>query len=136
MRNISNGFWMAGMANILGVLFFSLGFTNRTLTELYPEVFSTFGLIAIILWGLAYIAVARSYASVRWLVGLFAIEKLVYVISWVLWMLAHGGELSAILARSPLTGAFYVIYGLNDLLFGLFFAWVFLRVSKHESAAG
>jgi hypothetical protein len=128
MMNVSRGFWLAGLANILGVLFFSAGFTNHTLSELYPEVFSSFGLLVIILWGLAYIAVAQSYSHVRPLVALFAIEKLVYVLSWGLWWLAHGADFSTIMARSPLTGTFYIIYGINDLLFGLFFAWVFWRI--------
>ncbi|MBA3530765.1 MAG: hypothetical protein H0T73_02435 [Ardenticatenales bacterium] len=124
---IPRGFQLAGLMNILGIPFFSLGFTNRYLTELYPEVFSTFGLIVIILWGLAYIAVAQSYLQVRTLIAVFAIEKLVYVISWVFWLMAHGAELPTIMANSPITGMFYVIYGLNDLLFGLFFAWVAWR---------
>jgi hypothetical protein len=36
-----------------------------------------------ILWGLAYISVCKSYTQVRWLGGVFVIEKLVYVIAWL-----------------------------------------------------
>lgn len=129
------GFIAGGVANIAGVLVATLCFTNPLVAQHYPEVFSDFGMVAIILWGLAYIAVSNHHDRVPWLVGVFAIEKLAYVISWCLWMGSHGtAGLSALYEQSFVTGLFYSVYGANDLLFGLFFAWVFLKTRKNAEA--
>ncbi len=127
---IRHGFVAAGAVNILGVMLFSKGMTNDYLSGLDPQVFSSFGLKVIMLWGLAYLAVAGCYREARWVVAVFALEKLLYVAAWVIWMSEHGSELPVIFETSPLTWTFYVIYGPNDLLFGVFFAWVFFRARK------
>ena len=127
---ITRGFLLAAAVNVLGVLLFSKGLTNTYLSELDPQVFSTFGLVGILLWGLAYVAMHESYREAKWVVAVFAVEKLVYFGAWVLWMTDHGSELSSVFKTSPLTGTFFVIYGPNDLLFALFFGWVFLKVGK------
>lgn len=124
---ISQVFLLAGLYNIGGILVFSLGFTNTLLTTLYPEVFSWLGLVAIILWGLAYASVANSYAAVPWLVAVFALEKMVYVGTWVYWHARHWGQFGDIVSQSPLTAMFYAVYGAGDLGFGLFFLWVLKR---------
>lgn len=118
------GFRLAGLTNIVGVLTFSLAFTNARLGELSPVVFSRFGLVSIMLWGAAYLAVATRWRAVPALIAVFAIEKLVYVVTWIEWMSQHGGELSPLFAESPLTATFYLIYGPNDALFCVFFAAV------------
>lgn len=123
-RFIPAGFLAAGLVNIVGVLVFSLGFTNARLSDEYPEVFSRFGLLAIMLWGAAYLAVARSSERVRWLVAVFAVEKFVYVGSWLIWWLRPTSDLSTLFDQSFLTAVFFTIYGPIDLLFGLFFAAV------------
>lgn len=124
---ISHGFRLAGLINIVGVLVFSVALTNNRLIELSPVVCSRFGLIAIMLWGLAYLAVATSYNSVPYLVGVFAVEKLVYVVTWVVWIQQHSQELSPLFAESPHTAVFYSIYGPIDFSFGVFFTYVALR---------
>ncbi len=126
MSTISKVFVLAGLVNIVGTLVFSTGFTNDYLTELYPAVFSWLGLIAIMLWGAAYIAVAKSHRQVPALVGVFVAEKLVYFGTWVLWLGGAHPSLGEIFGKSMLTGAFYASYGLIDLAFGLFFAWTLL----------
>ena len=118
---------------IAGIPLFSLGFTNRYLVELYPSVFSMFGLYTIILWGIAYIVAAPRYERFPGLVLVFALEKLGYGLTWLPWIVRHGEELGTIFERSWLTGIFYVIYGPIDLGFGLFFAWVFIRLRKGKS---
>lgn len=123
----SLGFRLAGAINIVGVLIFSVALTNERLIELSPVVFSRFGLIAIMLWGMAYLAVTTSYNAVPYLVGVFAMVKLVYVVTWVVWMQQHGHLLSPLFAESPLTAVFYSIYGPIDFSFGVFFAYVALR---------
>ena len=62
----------------------------------------------------------------RWLLGVFSIEKLVYVIVWLAFITSH--SLSAIYEHDVLAGAFYTIYGANDFIFMLFFSFVFLRL--------
>lgn len=123
---IRYGFIVGGLANIGGVLVATQAFTSPVVAQHFPSVFSNFGMLAIMLWGLAYIAVSRSYAAVPWLVAVFAIEKVAYVVTWLVWMNAHHDLLGAVFSQSATAGLFYTVYGANDLAFGLFFAWVFL----------
>mgnify|MGYP001032208927 CR=1 FL=1 len=51
---IGNGFIAAGLMNIGGVLFFSRVFTNEAINQADPVVMSNFGLLMIVVWGLAY----------------------------------------------------------------------------------
>lgn len=127
----SKVFILAGLVNIVGTLAFSAGFTNSYLTELYPEVFSWMGLIAIMLWGAAYIAVSKSYWRVPALVAVFAVEKFIYFGTWVAWLLDRPPSIGEIFETSLTTGAFYAAYGLIDLAFGVFFAWVYFRVKNN-----
>jgi len=129
------GFRLAAAANVLGVLVFSLGFTNRQLTSLSPVVLSRFGLVSIVLWGLAYLAISEAADRVPGLVAVFALEKLVYVVTWIVWMGRFGAELPRIFSEAPLAATFMAIYGPNDLLFGLFFAVVAWRGLRASPAA-
>lgn len=122
---IQKGFLFAGLSNILGVLICSRAFTNDIMVETQPAVMSVFGLVAIILWGLAYIAVSKSYKDLKWLVGIFVIEKLAYVIAWLTFISSQ--SLGDVYAQDMFAGVFYTIYGLNDFLFMLFFGFVFLK---------
>lgn len=123
-RNITLGFYAAGGVNVFGVLLFSMGYTNELMISLYPSVFSTFSLVCIQLWGLAYWAVAKHYAKVPILVAVFALEKFAYVATWLVWMSHFGKDLPQLMSQSFLTANFYAVYGLIDLSFGLFFAAV------------
>jgi hypothetical protein len=129
-RSVSLGFQAAAFVNVAGILLFSLAFTNQALISHSPVVFSRFGLVCIVLWGLAYLAVARTYAHVPALVAVFALEKLAYVATWVDWMSRFGAEWPRLWSESPLTAVFYASYGPNDLAFGLFFAWVAWTTSR------
>ncbi|MXO57056.1 hypothetical protein [Pontixanthobacter gangjinensis] len=122
---IKNGFILAGLSNIFGVLICSKLLTNDVMMNTQPGVMGFFGLISIVLWGFAYIAVSKSYVHVRWLVGVFVIEKLAYVIAWISFMQSQ--SLGAVYEQDFLAGVFYTIYGANDLTFMLFFAFVFLK---------
>lgn len=124
---ISKGFILAGLMN-LTVLIFSRFFTNETIPEYDPVVMSNFGLLMIVLWGLAYMSVAKNYHAVKWLVAVFAIEKIVYGYVWIQWMLNN--NISEVFEKDMMAGSFYAIYGINDILFALFFLFVFSRVSK------
>ncbi|MDO8967624.1 hypothetical protein [Algoriphagus sp.] len=122
---ITKGFVLAGLFNMT-VLVFSRFFTNPVIPESDPVVMSNFGLVMIVVWGLAYISVAKNYHAVKWLVAVFAVEKLIYGIVWTKWILKH--ELSAVYAKDTMAGIFYTIYGLNDWVFFIFFSYVFLRL--------
>ena len=122
---IQKGFIIAGLSNILGVIICSKAFTNDVMLTTQPDVMGYFGLISIILWGLAYISVCKSYHQVRWLVGVFVIEKLAYVIAWLAFITSH--SLSSVYELDVLAGIFYTIYGANDFVFMLFFGFVFLK---------
>ena len=121
---IHKGFIAAGLSNILGVIICSKAFTNDVMLGAQPDVMGYFGLISIVLWGFAYIAVCKSYNQVRWLVGVFVVEKLAYVIAWLSFITSR--SLSSVYEQDALAGLFYTIYGANDFIFMLFFSFVFL----------
>lgn len=134
-RWVTIGFLVAGVLfNILGTLLVSAGFTNRTLTSLDPVVFSNFGLVAIMLWGLAYVAVSKSYHYVPYLVLVFALEKLVYTILWIRWISRFGDQLPGIASQAPMTAMFYRGYGLVDFSFGVFFACVAFATLRQRAS--
>jgi hypothetical protein len=120
-------FYLAAAANIAGILLFSLAWTNTELIGRSPRVFSPFGILAVILWGLAYLSVAKTYHQVPQLIAVFALEKLAYVITWLWWQFHHASELPALYQTAPLTAIFFTLYGPLDLAFGLFFAAVASR---------
>ncbi len=126
-QTITYGFIAAGLMNIGGVLTFSRFFTNTTIAAFDPDVMSNFGLLMIVIWGLAYISVAKDFEKVRWLIAVFALEKLIYGFVWAKWLLNN--DLSAVYAEDSMAGIFYSIYGANDWLFFIFFCFVFVRVS-------
>jgi hypothetical protein len=124
-RLIRNGLVAAGIMNISGVLVFSRGFTNAAINSADPVVMSNFGLVMIVVWGLAYLGAATVSASIKWLAAAFALEKLVYVVVWVSWL--SGNSLAQLYAEDAFAGIFYGIYGLNDFVFMVFFVWVFFQ---------
>ncbi len=126
-KTITKGFIISGLMN-LSVLIFSRFFTNSTIPEFDPDVMSNFGLFMIVLWGLAYISVAKNYQNVKWLVGVFAIEKFAYGFTWIKWLLNN--NLSEVYEKDTMAGLFYSIYGVNDWLFFVFFMFVFIRLFR------
>lgn len=124
---ITKGFIIAGLMNA-SVLIFSRFFTNSTIPEFDPQVMSNFGLLMILVWGLAYISVAKNYDNVKWLVLIFAIEKLIYGWVWTNWILNN--DISEVYAKDKMAGVFYSIYGINDWVFFVFFVLVFLRLLR------
>lgn len=125
-NKIKIGFYIAGISNIIGVLFFSKLFTNNVIPETDSAVMSYFGLLMIVVWGFAYMSVAKKYKDLKWLVGVFAIEKFCYGFVWTRWILNN--NVSEVFDRDVLAGAFYSIYGINDWLFFIFFAYVFYKI--------
>ena len=130
MTRISKIFVVAGLVNILGVVVGSKAFTSDYATQLDPIVFSWLGMVSIMLWGAAYIAVSRRYQHVPAILAVFFVEKLVYFGAWLNWILDPPVPLAEVFQRSKIVGAFFAGYGLIDLAFGLFFLWVLLEVRK------
>ncbi len=124
---LQKGFITAGVMNMTALLF-SRFFTNEVIPEYDPVVMSNFGLLMIVVWGFAYISVAKNFHHVKWLVGVFAAEKVIYAFIWTRWMLNN--QVSEVLAKDTMAGIFYAVYGLNDWIFFLFFFLVFLRLIK------
>jgi len=112
---------LAGIYNIAGVLFSSLFFTNPLPAKYYPVVFSDLGMIVILLWGLAYLSVSSSYMHTGKLMIVFAVEKFVYSISWILFLTDKGYMLPRIFSESFVTGLMLSIYGVGDIIFGILF---------------
>ncbi len=111
----------AGFSNIAGVLVFSKFFTNPYIPVAAPSVMSSFGLLMIIVWGLAYIACVKIPGPLTPILIVFAIEKLIYGITWLLWHSRN--DLGPLLELDALAGSFLAIYGVNDFFFMLIFSW-------------
>ena len=120
-RIIPLGFVFAGLVNIVGILVITGGMTRDSLALADPGVFSSFGIIAIMLWGAAYIATAPLARQSVWLPLVFALEKLVYAVNWALWRPGQDALIDQIASRDDLGAFFLQSYGLNDGLFCLFF---------------
>eukprot|EP01013_Petalomonas_cantuscygni_P033371 TRINITY_DN60305_c0_g1_i1.p1 TRINITY_DN60305_c0_g1~~TRINITY_DN60305_c0_g1_i1.p1 ORF type:complete len:138 (-),score=2.92 TRINITY_DN60305_c0_g1_i1:446-859(-) len=131
-RWVGPAFLAAGAVNILGMLLISRGFTNDVLAIADPHVFSAFGQALIVVWGMAYLSVARSWRMVPWLCLVFFIEKMFYVGAWLFWWGNSADQFASILEQDRMTAIFIAGYGVNDLAFGLLFlcAFVFAKRSN------
>ena len=121
MTRTTLGFYIAAAYNLC-IILFSQGFSN-SLGEIDP-LFSPDGCFAVLLWGAAYFALANRYTAAPAVALVFAIEKAFYSLHWLLWMSENAGELSTMMEADFLTGLFFTIYGVGDLLFMVFFGWV------------
>ena len=118
-----NGLIAAGIINILGALGSSRFFTNTVINETDPIVMSNFGLLMIVVWGMAYIAASTINGNIKWLALVFALEKLAYVGAWIFWL--SNNELAPVFSKDFSAGLFYTTYGINDFIFMVFFFWLF-----------
>ncbi len=130
MTRISKIFVAAGVVNLVAVLVGSKAFTSDYLTQLQPAVFSWLGLVSIMLWGAAYIAVSRRYRQVPALLAVFFVEKVAYFWAWLRWNLDPPVPLAEVFQNSKVLGVWFATYGLVDLAFGLFFLWAMIQVRK------
>lgn len=129
-KMIRKGFIAAGLMNIIAVLVLSKAFTNTVIPETDPVVMSNFGLLMIMIWGLAYIGLASNFKQAKWVVATFVIEKLIYVISWLVWIINN--DVSKVYEKDVFAGIFYSVYGINDFIFFLFFLYVFFKLQRNS----
>lgn len=129
-RLIKNGLILAALMNF-SVIVFSRGFTNVAINGADPVVMSNFGLLMIVMWGIAYLSAVTVIPNIKWIAGVFALEKLIYGIVWLKWLLNN--NLGSVYSTDIFAGIFYSIYGLNDLIFMVFFAWVFITSTQEKS---
>lgn len=130
---IKRGLIVAGLINVVGVLLFSKVFTNEVLQNADPIVMSNFGLLIIIIWGFAYLAVSNKIKYLPLLAIVFAIEKFVYAVHWLTWITNNLNDLHKIFDQDFLAGTFYLTYGVNDFVFMIFFLWIFFKIKKSNS---
>lgn len=123
-------FVLAGLYNIVGILYPTQFFFDQTIATVDPTVFSWLGQVNIVLWGLAYLSVSFSFYKVPKLVFIFFIEKMVYAIIWGFWYVENGHLLPELADTQPVLANVFQFYGLGDLFFGLFFFYVVIRCSK------
>ena len=110
---------------------FSKFFNNPVVNAADPVVMSNFGLLMIVVWGLAYISVAFRYHKVPLLISVFAVEKLIYSAVWINWQFSH--NLGEWFQKDMFAGIFYSIYGINDLFFMFFFIFVSIQTFKNPT---
>ncbi len=132
MKNIQHTLVAGTIVNIIGILVFSAGFTNQYITELSPGIFSQFGLVMIMVWGVGYSAVSRQAKPQKQIVGVFGLEKMVYGLTWIGWMYSHSSMLPTVFDRSALTGIFYALYGPIDIVFGILFLAYALKAGERQ----
>lgn len=133
---ITRGFLLAGAYNIFGILVFSKFLTSPSLSSIDPDTFSRLGQIAIILWGIAYLSVAKSYQHVPLLILTFAIEKLLYSFTWLNWIYEKWATIPAIAEDSLLAAIFYSVYGIGDIASCIFFSWVAASLITSRTKSG
>jgi hypothetical protein len=75
-------------------------------------------------------SIAKNYKNVKWLIGVFHIEKLIYALDsngWqTIWLLMH-------LKKKTWLAYFFSVYGLNDWLFFTFFYRICSILYKQKS---
>ena len=127
-------YYTAALTNTVGVLIFTKGLTNQALMSADPVLFSRFGLVMIMVWGLCYFACAQSARSEVKISLVFAIEKLAYVISWIV-LLQSDFEWGALFEQDLLAGIFYSIYGVVDGVYLLLFLYCARLASLNQGAS-
>lgn len=127
---ISFFFVLAGLYNLVGILYPTRFFLDQTISTIDPVVFSWLGQVNIVLWGLAYWAVSFSFYKVPKLIFLFFIGKLVYAVIWGFWYVENGAVLQELATTQPILANIFQFYGIGDLCFALFFFAVVVRCSR------
>ncbi len=125
MVKFSSFYIFAGLYN------FSLLLFNRFFTydiSKYDNLFSTSGIIVILALGLIYMSVYNTYEKIRLTNFAFFLAKLAYFIHWLRWFSLE--KINAIYSEDFISGVLFSIYGIGDLMFGLFFLYIGINTSE------
>jgi hypothetical protein len=89
-------------------------------------IFSPSGCSVIVLVGCAYASVHKVYMYTPLTNTVFVALKTFYGVRWILWVNENhsNGTLMELLKEDIVTGLFYCIYGIGDLIYAVFFAYV------------
>ena len=87
-----------------------------------PTLFSRFGLGMIMMWGVCYYACAQAAYHYRSISLAFALEKLIYVCMWILF-LQSPVDWAELYQKDFLAALFYSIYGVVDGVYLLLFMY-------------
>ena len=121
MNKTTLGFQIAALYNFF-IILFSKGFSNDL--GVVDMLFSSGGCIGILLWGAAYFSIAKRYQRTPSISLVFCLEKAFYGFHWLFWIIANHSTIPTTFSQDPLTGIFFSIYGIGDLIFMIFFGWV------------
>ena len=121
-------YYSAAFVNTVGVLFFTRGLTNQTLMETDPALFSRFGFVMIMMWGICYYACTHAAYTHRSISLSFALEKLIYVCMWVSFI-SGPVDWAQLYERDLFAGVFYCIYGVIDAIYLLLFLYCAYQAS-------
>ena len=126
-----------------GLLAFNVAFHKAAdIAAPNAAVFSPFGQLMILVWGLTFALTGLTEGSGRSPVWwAFALEKAAYVYSWVTWMSANDGV--GMLKAAQATGqlqdllvpVFHLIYGPVDFLFLVVFVYMGLQAMAPDAGA-
>ncbi|MCC1496183.1 hypothetical protein [Alcanivorax sp. 1008] len=121
---------LIGLVNLTLLGFLTPLLDGDLLAAQDPLFFSWPGVVIIALWGLAYIAVAPVWDKVPWLLLVFALEKLLFDLRWVHWIIHNKEALPALYEQDLMVALFYSGYGIWDGACALVFLWYFMRARQ------
>jgi heme/copper-type cytochrome/quinol oxidase subunit 4 len=113
-----NTFFQMALIYNLSLLLVSKFFTNSKLQEAYPEVFSKFSQVIIVLFGFIYYFGGISSRS-KELFLVFAIVKVLYFLTGIYWIFYRSHTIK--FQSHPIEWLFMRLYGFGDLAFGVYF---------------
>eukprot|EP00656_Telonema_subtile_P011956 TRINITY_DN1598_c0_g1_i2.p1 TRINITY_DN1598_c0_g1~~TRINITY_DN1598_c0_g1_i2.p1 ORF type:complete len:202 (+),score=35.41 TRINITY_DN1598_c0_g1_i2:214-819(+) len=124
---VAFGFIIAGIINIM-ILIPAKFLNNDTMHSAWPGFFGRPACVHIVLRGLAYLAAARRYATVPWLIVVFALEKFyVLVGAYALMQVKSESSFDQMLVRHFEIAEPSQVqphgFGLVDFAFFVFFCW-------------
>ena len=124
-----------GLANLSLLGFLTPVMDGELLAAQDPLFFSWPGVLIIALWGLAYIAAAPHWQALPGLMLVFALEKLLFDLRWVVWITENRQSLPALFDENVAVALFYSGYGIWDGACALFFMFLFLRARQARASA-
>ncbi|MDF1822577.1 MAG: hypothetical protein P1U64_13420 [Alcanivoracaceae bacterium] len=126
---------LIGLVNLTLLGFLTPLLDGELLAAQDPLFFSWPGVLIIALWGLAYMAAAPVWQQLPGLMLVFAAEKLLFDVRWIVWMTENRDRLPALFEEDVMVALFYSGYGVWDGACALFFLFLFFRARQAGAAA-